>query len=297
MDGLAEWIESQQALLQLEKQEEELQLASKLASLTARECEEAGISILHLEIDNIATSLFGRTTVTVKPARQGQLLKAAGGAGNNNSYINTKQGSKLSMKVGDEVRLYNPKLMGTADEDTAVVNGVISKVINWEISIVCDEVLDENSLSAPLRLDLRSNDYTFRKMSSALADLRDSGGHPLVRALFDRGIVPGPLSNDHRVTSDNLFNKDLNASQLAAVNCALNTSSVALIHGPVSYASVVVLDEKCFSVVLTAWNWEDCHPDRVHFAGRCTEQEAAGLCTFQHSRRQSFGARGRICGT
>lgn len=229
---LSDWIASQRALLALEKQEEELQLASKLASLNAKECEEEGISILHLEVESIATSMFGRSTVTVKPVGQQALKTNASGKGN------VSDGPKLSMKVGDEVKLHNPRMKGTADEDAATVNGVISKIINREISIVCEDVPDEELLAAPLRLDLRANDYTFRKMSSALTELEEHAGHPLVRVAFDSSVVLGPLRNDYKISSERLFNKDLNTSQIEAVNCALNASSVALIHGPVSLKRV-----------------------------------------------------------
>jgi hypothetical protein len=267
METLTTWITTQKSLLQLEKEEEELQLAAKLTSLSAKECEEQGISLLHLEIVATATSLFGRSTVTVKPAQSQQQIqqqqqlqqqqKAQQKAGQP-SGTPTHKSVKISMKVGDEVRLYNPKLASAGkqkssskgkdnnddDDDEGSVTGVISKIVNAEISIVCDDELpDESSMSgSSLRLDLRSNDYTFRKMMTSLSDLGDRMGHPLVRVLFDPTCEPRPLYNNIQITGDKLFNKGLNESQISAVNCALNAPSVALIHGPVSWFDWLILD-------------------------------------------------------
>ena len=213
------WIATQQSLLSLEHAEEEALLAAKLTSFSAKECQDAGISILQLEIDGISTSLFGRCTITVKTTGKSKELQ------------------NKSMKVGDEIQLLNPKFSGSTEADLAKVDGVISKVSKHTISFVCDEAPDESYFEAPLRLDLRSNDYTFRKMTTALTELSDNWTHPLVRAIFDTSFVLPPAERNSLRSIEEMrnasFNKSLNPSQLNAVFCALHTPSISLIHGPV----------------------------------------------------------------
>lgn len=58
MESVA-WIDKQIHLLDLEKEAEQSQLKEKLDSLTAVQCQEIGLSLLHLEVDSSCTSLYG----------------------------------------------------------------------------------------------------------------------------------------------------------------------------------------------------------------------------------------------
>ena len=63
---ISTWCQKQRELLQLERQEEIDQLTIKLETLSARECEKAGISILSLVIEEISISLYGRTCLSLR---------------------------------------------------------------------------------------------------------------------------------------------------------------------------------------------------------------------------------------
>ena len=54
------WIDKQVYLLNLEKEAERAQLKEKLDSLTAVQCQEIGLSLLHLQVESSCTSLYGR---------------------------------------------------------------------------------------------------------------------------------------------------------------------------------------------------------------------------------------------
>ena len=63
---ISTWCQKQRELLQLERQEEMDQLTTKLETLSARECEKTGISILSLVIEEISISLYGRTCLSLR---------------------------------------------------------------------------------------------------------------------------------------------------------------------------------------------------------------------------------------
>jgi hypothetical protein len=116
--------------------------------------------------------------------------------------------------------------------------------------MVTDETpADEYIASTPLRLNLRANDYTFRKIRETLTDLTTSD-NPLVSLLFDHQHEADtrllPSNDNHWLPSESdtfddgyvgydqwFFNPNLNDSQKDAVKCALNSPYVSLIHGPV----------------------------------------------------------------
>ena len=58
------WADKQIYLLNLEKEAEQAQLKEKLDSLTAAQCQEIGLSLLHLEVDSSCTSLYGELLST-----------------------------------------------------------------------------------------------------------------------------------------------------------------------------------------------------------------------------------------
>ena len=50
ISSIEEWINLYSSLLDLEKQDEEAQLAEKIKNLSAKQCQEEGLSELYLEI-------------------------------------------------------------------------------------------------------------------------------------------------------------------------------------------------------------------------------------------------------
>lgn len=219
MPELAEWVTKQCGLLDLELEEENSQLATKIQSLSAIQCQDAGLSLLHLEIDSMRTSMFGRSTITLTSDK-----------GKDAAILQNS-----TFKVGDEVVLYNPKNRHTADAQESQVNGVISKVTKCTLEIVCEDTPNEELMTPPLRMDMRSNEYTHRKMVTTLKELETSS-HRLVRILIACDQV-SRFEISHKafeLVSFKLFNPNLNESQISAVKCSLQAPLVSIIHGPVS---------------------------------------------------------------
>ena len=184
------WIEKQRELLNQERATERDQLNDRINSLTAKECSDLGITLLHLEVESVRTGLYGRSCFCIQ--RRDKL-----------------EFPVHSFKVGDEVCLYSSK-QNTAAEDTKI-NGIISKISSTIIEFV-SEGGDDDILEYPLRLDMLSSEATHKKMVSALDDLieqSDNSTWPLGRILFDNAFVgyTQPISIVP-------FNQHLNASQV-----------------------------------------------------------------------------------
>lgn len=234
---MEEWIDKQKLLLALESSAEKEQLAEKIQSLSAKECEKQGLSLLHLKLLGTRTALFGRFSISLESDR-----------------VKNKVLDQVSFKAGDEVILYssrtsrsvnsNPTSGGKpsnssdgADASASSITGVVSKVNNAMIEIVTEQTPEDVSLESPLRMDLRSNDYTHKKMCGVLDELGKSP-HGLIPLLFGRlQLNPASMRNLNIETAGGgefpTLNQSLNASQRAAVQGALQANYVALIHGPV----------------------------------------------------------------
>lgn len=218
---IANWVKSQKALIDLERECEIAQLSTKISSLGAKECQNEGLSILNLEVEGTKTAMFGRCCV---------ILQKIGG----------KQ-IESSFKVGDEVVLFNPKLRTSSATDAngssldnGSVFGLVAKVSNFIIEIVVEE-FDDNQFDAPLRMDLRSNQKTHIKMMEALSTLENSD-HPLVQMLFspkDESLGYRVVVQDN-IKLEKIYNPNLNESQHNAIKCSLGAPFISLIHGPVS---------------------------------------------------------------
>lgn len=208
---LSEWAATQRTLLALELQYENEQLADKLAQLTPQECQDLGLSLLMLDIVDSKTSMLGRTTLTI--------------AGTNRSSW-----TKCAFKVGDEVVLYSMRQQNISERVQLVA--VVSKATNDQIEIVVDEVPEEDEFAPPLRMDLRSNEYTHQKMVAAVSEC-EKAPNRLARVLIEKEPINYRLDVNSTLQLSNYYNDCLNESQKRAVVCALEAPFVSIIHGPV----------------------------------------------------------------
>ena len=157
---VSEWTKLQRNLLDLERESEKLQLSEKIESLSAKDCEAAGLSLLSLSIQSVTAALFGRNCISLARSDSKELLK--------------------SFKVGDEVVMYCPKLRNTPE--FVMINCIVSKLLPASIELICDEV-DESIMDRSIRVDARANDSTHNKYLSVLNDLEGSA-LPLRNILF-----------------------------------------------------------------------------------------------------------------
>jgi ATP-dependent RNA/DNA helicase IGHMBP2 len=212
------WTKHQRELLEFERECEKSELTDKIGSLSAKECEDAGLSLLSMAVGSSSTALFGRCCLTMVRSNNQMLLK--------------------TFKVGDEVVMYCPKLKHTPEY--FAVEGIVAKLLPASIDIICDEV-DGSLFDESIRIDLRANDGTHKKYLKVLDDLEGSS-HPLVNLLFGgeefQSMSLRSSSSNSDSASDISLNRiefqnaKLNKSQMDAVVGALKTKYISLIHGP-----------------------------------------------------------------
>jgi ATP-dependent RNA/DNA helicase IGHMBP2 len=219
-NDISQWANKQKELLLLESDSEKSQLTDKISLLSAKECEERGLSLLSLSISSTTTALFGRCCVSLVRSNNKLLAR--------------------SFKVGDEVVLYCPKLRSTPEFMT--VQGIVSKIQALSINIICDEI-DESVFDSSIRVDLRANNSTFQKYQTVLGEIQNTS-NPIVNLLFAHKdkqpfLLQNNSSNNKRNTvrsietlSQELINPNLNLSQIKAVFAVLEMKQISVIHGP-----------------------------------------------------------------
>ena len=214
--AISEWCDRQRRLLLLEREEENEQLTSKLETLTAKECEESGISVLSLVLAGVSVSLYGRSCLTLERKDRkvfpNHSLKVGDEAGNILRFF----GSMCSIFpiliiVPLSILLV---LRGKGGSMGNTVRGVIAKVTSISIDLVTDSY-DDDEMDTPLRLDQviiisskhlhryffthqflivqqLASDATFKKMNHALNDLETLShgpAWPIANIIFNGGQI------------------------------------------------------------------------------------------------------------
>ena len=219
---MEDWIRKQRSLLELEADEEARQLADKIKTLSAKACENEGLSITNLEVVSTRTELFGRCCVELQ--KIGKLQLPSGVKVGDEVFIlpaNSRNTSKSSDAQGD-------------DEDQGDIFGLIKSCGTATIEVVLDEY-DDRLVDFPLRMNLKPSLSTHTKMMDALTSLTSSP-HPLLSAIYRSSEIPlnpGTLLS-RNVKVERWNNTGLNEAQKEAVETSLGASLVSMIHGPVS---------------------------------------------------------------
>lgn len=208
------WIQIQRHLLGLEAEAESNELASKINFLSGKVCEQEGLSLLNLEVISTSSALFGRCNVELQKIGRHQLPN--------------------NFKVGDEVVItgFSEPQEKDKDNETLDIFGLIKRVTSFTVEVIVEEY--ESRLSeSPLRLNLCPSQKTHKKMMDALTIL-ETHTHPLMNLVYDPNYkLPYPLLTKSPLVSQ-WYSDSLNESQQNAVQSALDSNLVSLIHGPVS---------------------------------------------------------------
>jgi len=193
-------------LVEKERAEEMRWHENEIRKLSGQQREERGRAILHLRGRNQGTGLGGRYIVKFLRQRQGEMLP------------------KHEINTGDLVMLSkgNPLSPNTP-------SGTVIEKSKYSITAVFDRNPPDFIYKKNLRMDLYVNDITFQRMLEALGTLASArGGLADMRdkLLGKKDItVPQPRSL-------NLFNAELNESQVRAVEKSVRSDDLFLIHGP-----------------------------------------------------------------
>ncbi|EGG23977.1 AN1-type zinc finger-containing protein [Cavenderia fasciculata] len=224
------------SLLDIEKESEVNESVHLQSTLSNRELELKGICIRKLKLNSISTGLGGRCLVKLVSAVQDEYLPPH------------------RFTPGDIVGIRTTK----SKPGQSLSSGVVYRVDRFRITISFDEYDEELMAdweSFVFAIDKLSNDVTYRKMREALESLRSDriasgsgGGTTITNQVSSRildvvfnGAEPhqsatytssSENNNNNNNTTLKPITSKLNQTQIKAVEFALGSSDIALIHGP-----------------------------------------------------------------
>ncbi|OQR91885.1 DNA polymerase alpha-associated DNA helicase A [Achlya hypogyna] len=206
--SLEKWLDATRHLLQLERDAEIAQ--SKLENDTLPTNLNPNV-LLNLQLASASTGLFGRTVLVLKQGHNRELPSHHFG-------------------IGDLVQLSIPTASLTPAAADGFPKGIVTKVEDHAISVAFEDMEDADEYhNVALRLDKLVNDATYRKLHEGidrLAKYSDGPAMNILNVVFHGGQ---PQTNPRQplVTS-----APMNPSQVEAIEYALASKDIALIHGP-----------------------------------------------------------------
>ncbi|OQS07379.1 DNA polymerase alpha-associated DNA helicase A [Thraustotheca clavata] len=204
--SLEKWLDSARDILQQERQAEIEQ--SKLENDTLPVQLNPNV-LLNLILSSASTGLFGRTVLVLKLSFDRVLPSHHFG-------------------IGDLVQL---SILTTTSTDESP-KGIVTKVQENAITLAFEDLDDSDIyLNQSLRLDRLVNDATYRKLNEGidrLAKYTDGPAMPILNVVF-HGAEPqaNPIQ---KLDSPNAAT--MNPSQIEAIQYAIASKDIALIHGP-----------------------------------------------------------------
>lgn len=237
------FVEKQLRLLEMERQAEIAEVDNLLASHSAKELEGLGLCIRNLRVESVSTGMGGHRLV--------KLVRAEGG-GATLPPTRLGPGDIVSVKTPSGGSSSAPSSTAT-EQKQPQMSGVVVKIREGSLTIAFDTDRDDGSegLSQTaaegdtgLVVTQMGNDVTYKRMKEALGFVSSSWKklNGMQRAILGMEPVRGtpeislsqakssaattPPKRPEKGTSS------LNAQQEEAVEFALRTEDVALIHGP-----------------------------------------------------------------
>ena len=209
-----------------------------------------------LFINDSETGLFGRSLISLKMH------------GDNNSLGHHK------MTVGDIVAL--SPYRGESINPDNLPRGIATRVKQNEIKIAFDEDVPDEYFSQTLYLNKLGNEVTWRRLNEALEKVRNySGGVAQRVANVAFGLQSSEsskllLRNNNKKTDNNNnkttfvpYNKSLNGSQVKAINAALSTKDLCVIHGPPGTGKTTTVVELIHQAVKNGLKVLACAPSNI----------------------------------
>lgn len=238
-DFIKRFVDRQLKLLEMERQAEIAEVDGLLATHSAKELEGLGLCIRNLRVESVSTGMGGHRLV--------KLVRAEGGGV---PLPPTRLGP------GDIVSVRQP---GGAPATTTTsgegrqqqqMSGVVVKIREGSLTVAFDTDRDDGSdgLSQTasagdtgLVVTQMGNDVTYKRMKEALGFISGNWKklNAMQRAVLGMEPVRGTPATPPTKTSPERgpnntgnYSSTLNAQQQEAVEFALRTEDVALIHGP-----------------------------------------------------------------
>ncbi|DAZ93834.1 TPA: hypothetical protein N0F65_009342 [Lagenidium giganteum] len=217
--SLEQWLERTRRLLDVERNEEIQGVQEELATLN--DADNPSV-LVNLKLVSCSTALFGRRMLKlVFPSVHLQHPKPHQFTVGDLVQLRLKTSSSSSAASGGAVA-------------AALPTGIVARVEDTSISIALgdDQDIDEDDVQfQSLTVDRLVNNATFAKISMALDQLAKHEYGPAQRVVdvVFHGLAP---SWNDALPPFSPLHHDLNASQMDAIQFALASKDLALIHGP-----------------------------------------------------------------
>eukprot|EP01084_Bolivina_argentea_P159587 277926_1 len=213
-ENVFDFVERTKKLLSIEKQDDIALLEEAYSNYTLKQLQQKGLCLRRIQITDIHTGLYGRT-----------IIKFA-----LNSDDNKEKEIDHKFTVGDIVRFV----------ENDKITGVICKSFRNQLKVAINDGISfqigkDLTISHKYSLLLLIDNITYKKYDQILSKLSkpNIGIATNIRDLLFNSIQSTNNEIEYK-TSINFqpVNKNLNPSQLHAIQCALNANDIFLIHGP-----------------------------------------------------------------
>lgn len=211
--------------IELEQRSDTLLTTSYLETYSPKKLASFGLAVVNLVMLNMRSGLGGKTLIelSLDPAFSRPEDEIQCG----------------SLRVGDIVKLDR---MGEKEQNTAL-EGVLVKVSGKVLGVSVEEDTSDDTLlnlynntgndNIRMWIVKLTNSITYKRMMQAMTRLRglqESDKNEVLRILLGESkYIPRPRSG---VKTMQFFDPNLNDSQKAAVDFAVNDSPITIIHGP-----------------------------------------------------------------
>lgn len=245
------FVAEQLRLLQLERQAEVADAERLLRARTDAELVARGSTLLRLEVADLEPGFGGRMHAVLRPSRSETLPAHRFGP-------------------GDVVAVRATR------DDAPVTTAVVVRGRSDQLTIALDD--EDVDLPPLVRLDRIATDVTQRRLEEALRGLlheRKGDDAKLLDVLF--GLREPEFAGPPATATRQFFDSTLDASQREAVDLALRSRHVALIHGPPGTGKTTAIVEFVRQAVARGERVLACAPSNVAVDNLAERFVRAGL--------------------
>ncbi|KAL5614591.1 hypothetical protein BROUX41_004689 [Berkeleyomyces rouxiae] len=249
--------QSQLSLLAAELQAETTEAESLISSHTPTALQRAGYAVTNLVISNSRTGLGGKTVVELSPD------SATAGADAELPAHGLRSGD-IVLVAGQPAG--SAKKREVKDLEKKGVRGVITKTTRCIVFVALDQERDEEP-TGRLWIVKLADEVTYKRMSQTMERMErmtESDYTPFMRVLFGLSS-PSPVETipSQGEGSIQWVDDTLNQSQKEAIQFALGSREIALIHGPPGTGKTHTLIELILQMIKRDQRVLVCGPSNI----------------------------------